>query len=41
MGKRGLLVDPGGALASDPATREALVFATVDDALAASERWVS
>ncbi|GFG84284.1 MAG: glutaminase A [Mycolicibacter algericus] len=41
LGKRGLLVDPGGALTSDPATRGTLVFATVDDALAASEKWVT
>ncbi|MEO6793204.1 MAG: glutaminase A [Mycobacterium sp.] len=38
-GKRGLLVDPGGAVIADPAAYEALVFATVDDALAATEFW--
>ncbi|MEB3071585.1 glutaminase A [[Mycobacterium] vasticus] len=39
LGKRSLLVDPGGAVIADPEMYDALVFATVDDALAAAEAW--
>ncbi|OBK87905.1 glutaminase A [Mycolicibacter sinensis] len=37
-GKQGLLVDPGGAVAPDPAAYGALVFDTVEAALAAMEK---
>lgn len=39
LGKQGLLVDPSGAVTPDPAASETLVFTTVEDALAASEKW--
>ncbi|ORW94578.1 glutaminase A [Mycolicibacter terrae] len=37
LGKRGLLVDPNGAVTPDPAAYDVLVFDTVEDALAAAE----
>lgn len=37
-GKQGLLVDPGGAVTPDPAAYDALVFDTVEAALAALEK---
>ncbi|KLO25393.1 glutaminase [Mycolicibacter heraklionensis] len=40
LGKQGLLVDPSGSVTPDPAAYAGLVFATVEDALAATETWV-
>ncbi|WP_024443457.1 glutaminase A [Mycobacterium sp. UM_WGJ] len=39
LDKQGLLVDPNGSVTPDPAGHAGLVFATVEDALAATETW--
>ncbi|OBG32749.1 MULTISPECIES: glutaminase A [Mycolicibacter] len=40
LDKQGLLVDPNGSVTPDPDAYAGLVFATVEDALAATETWV-
>lgn len=39
LGKRGFLVDPGGAVIADPAGYATVVFPTVEEALAAAADW--